>query len=271
MFTSIKLILKIVSSNIIFLVPTLQRGNACTDAPASSKIYSNYSVQEKKHLTLERLHMRYHAGAWERGCVTSIILLIIAIVVSNNAKADSWTVTQTTTITMNQLSLSQNATNTSTQAVNHINLNMTNGEIQGTQTFNGGGKNATFIQNNTQNSKQAINRISANHVSSATQTVSGIATLNFELSGSTGNIQAGNLIETNSFTANAISQSLSVDTINFKVDGGEAQDLTDNIQAANVIITSSGSNNDVTQTTTATTVTPSSSISSLNFFKIKTP
>jgi hypothetical protein len=200
----------------------------------------------------------------------NIILLIIAIVVPNNAKADSWTVIQTTAITMNQLSLSQNATNASTQAVNHINLNMANGEIRGTQTFNGGGKNATFIQNNTQNSKQAINRISANHVSSATQTVSGIATLNFKLSSSTGNnIQAGNLIETDSFTANGISQSLSVNTINFKVDGGEAQDLTNNIQAANVIITSSGNSSGVTQTVTATTVTPSNSISSLNFFKIQ--
>jgi len=70
----------------------------------------------------------------------NIILVIIAIVVSNNAKADSWRVIQTTTININDLSLSQNAATASTQAVNHVNLNMTNGEIQGTQTFNGSAK-----------------------------------------------------------------------------------------------------------------------------------
>jgi len=202
----------------------------------------------------------------------NIILVIIAIVVSNNAKADSWTVIQTTTITMNQLSLTQDATTASTQAVNHINLNMTNGEIRGTQTFNGGGKNTVFEQNNTTNSRQAINRISAHTVTSATQTVSGIATLNFKLSGSTGgNIQAGNLIETNSFTADGISQSLNVNTINFKVNGSEAENMTDNIQAANVIITGSGNNQNVTQTATATTVTSSSSNSpqALNYFQSK--
>ncbi len=41
---------------ISILVPTLQRGNACLDAPASSPL----------HRTLERPHMRSHAGAWEQ-------------------------------------------------------------------------------------------------------------------------------------------------------------------------------------------------------------
>ena len=199
----------------------------------------------------------------------NIILVIIAIVVSNNAKADSWTVIQTTTITMNQLSLTQDATTASTQAVNHINLNMTNGEIRGTQTFNGSGKNIVFVQNNTTNSRQAINRISAATVTSATQTVTANSiSFNQNDSGTGNNIQAGNLIETNSFTTGGISQSLNVNTINFKVNGSEAENMTDNIQAANVIITGSGNSQNV-QTSTVSIVTSSSSNSSLNYFKLK--
>lgn len=248
--------------------------------------------------TLIRLILKIVSG--------NIILPIIAIVISNNAKADSWTVTQTTTINMNQLSVTQNATNDSTQAVNHINLNMANGEIRAEQNFNAGGQNIVFQQNNsTQNSKQAINRISANRVISATQTVSDIATVNFTQNGGsnntqalnetkadqieqlsqtisgntinfnqndgTGNIQAGNLIQTDSFTANGINQSLNVDTINFTVNGNQQQNLTDNIQAANAIITSSGDSDNVTQSATAVTVTPSSSNSpqALNYFKVQ--
>jgi len=37
-----------------FIVPTLRRGNAARDAPAS------------RYATLERCMMRFHAGAWER-------------------------------------------------------------------------------------------------------------------------------------------------------------------------------------------------------------
>ena len=199
----------------------------------------------------------------------NIILLIIAIVVPNNAKADSWTVIQETTITMNQLSLTQNATKASTQAVNHINLNMTNGEIRGTQTFNGSGKNIVLVQNSTTNSRQTINGISAATVTFATQTVTANS-ISFNQNDGTGNIQAGNLIQTDSFTAGGINQSLNANTINFKVDGSEAQDLTNNIQAANVIITGSGDSSGVTQTVTATTVTPSSnSLQALNYFKVK--
>ncbi len=198
----------------------------------------------------------------------NIILVVIAIVVSNNAKADSWTVIQEITITMNQLSLTQNTANASTQAMNHISLNMTNGEIRGTQTFNGSGNNIILVQNNTTNSRQTINGISAATVTSATQTVTANS-ISFNQNGGTGNIQAGNLIKTDSFTAGGISQSLNVNTINFKVDGSEAQNLTDNIQAANVIITGSGDSPDVTQNVTATTVTPSSnSLQALNYFKV---
>jgi hypothetical protein len=249
--------------------------------------------------TLIRLILKIVSG--------NIILPIIAIVISNNAKADSWTVIQTTTINLNQLSVTQNATNDSTQAVNHINLNMANGEIRAEQNFNGGGQNIVFQQNNsTQSSKQAINRISANRVISATQTVSGIGTVNFTQNGgnnntqalnetkadqieqlsqtitgntinfnqdnvSTGNIQAGNLIQTDSFTAGGINQSLNVDTINFTVNGNSVQNRNTNIQAANVMITSSGNSNDVTQTTIANTVTPSSSNNpqALNYFKVQ--
>ena len=129
----------------------------------------------------------------------NIILLIIAIVVPNNAKADSWTVIQETTITMNQLSLTQNVTTASTQAVNHINLNMTNGEIRGTQTFNGSGKNIVLVQNSTTNSRQTINGISAATVTFATQTVTANS-ISFNQNDGTGNIQPGNLIQTDSFT-----------------------------------------------------------------------
>ena len=45
----------------IYLVPTLQRGNACIDAPASSSKKLNGN-----DLTLERQHTHSHAGAWER-------------------------------------------------------------------------------------------------------------------------------------------------------------------------------------------------------------
>ncbi len=56
----------------------LQRGNACTDAPASS-VFSLYSA-------LERRYMHSHAGAWERGIFNKlkhISLLILAILAFN--------------------------------------------------------------------------------------------------------------------------------------------------------------------------------------------
>ena len=52
----------------VFLVPTLQRGNAYRDAPASHLecVWQRSSVTSFRS-TLERRDMHSHAGAWERG------------------------------------------------------------------------------------------------------------------------------------------------------------------------------------------------------------
>lgn len=174
-----------------------------------------------------------------------LISTVVMLLASNTVFADSWTITQGTTATGNNTSITQTAASTnSTQAINSVNLNGTTGIVSATssQVFNAGDNDLTLQQDlSTSSSKQAANRVYANTIEKLTQsiTITPITskTVNLkQLAGvGNGNTQAINTSETSTETAAEIkelSQTLSGDSIDIKQSqlGG-----VQNVQATNLI------------------------------------
>ncbi|MEN8219650.1 MAG: hypothetical protein ABFS56_25520 [Pseudomonadota bacterium] len=178
--------------------------------------------------------------------MTAILYNII-----NIAIADSWTITQTFSITGGDLELTQTRANGATQTVNLINLD--NGSVtQATQTVNMNSRNLEMTQENgTQNSHQAINRISANSIIEATQSVLNVRTTQMTQKSSTGNTQALNDVEAR--TLNKLTQTITGRTIEFNQNS-----TINNIQAGNLIQADRLSHHNITQNFTVDTLTQNS-------------
>jgi hypothetical protein len=181
----------------------------------------------------------------------TLMMTAILYNIINIARADSWTITQTFSITGGDLQLTQTNTNDATQTVNLINLDTV---TQATQTVNMNSRNLEMIQENgTQNSHQAINRISADTITEATQSVLDVRTTQMTQKSSTGNTQALNDVEAR--TVNKLTQTVTGRTIEF-----EQNSTRNNIQAGNLIQADSLSHHpgNITQNFTADTLTQNS-------------
>ena len=204
---------------------------------------------------------------------TLLLSLSTALLFNFNAFADSWTLTQTA-ITQTATTLFQATANKSKQGINVINLNNNQGiVVNADQTFTTSGHNVTLSQNATNASHQAINYITASDITAATQSVTQVDavlltqqnssnslqalnmasagmkidtlvqsvsanSVSFDSTGS-GNIQAGNYLQ-----ADALSATAGDVVQNFTISGNVTYALTgaNNLQAGNVAINNSGFN-----------------------------
>lgn len=206
---------------------------------------------------------------------TVLLALSPSLLFSLNAFGDSWTLTQTA-ITQTATTLFQANANNAKQGVNVINLNNAQGVVvNADQTFTTSGHNVTLSQDATNASHQAVNYIAAAHITAATQTVTQVDAVllkqqnsssnslqalniaittgagtqinqlvqtvsansaSFDSTGS-GNIQAGNYLQADSLSATA------GDVVqNFTISGNVTYALTgaNNLQAGNVAINNVG-------------------------------
>ncbi|QTR50529.1 hypothetical protein [Candidatus Thiothrix anitrata] len=190
-----------------------------------------------------------------------LLVAVIAVMASPCAIAESWDVTQTTTVTDTATGITQNGVSAnSIQAVNAINLNGTTGEIgTASQTFETpADHNITLIQqSSTTASDQAINRAYAHTITDLTQevTLSGTPTIHLKQQATAqgNNTQAINqALITNDATAviSKLEQNVSFDATTFKMD--QTSPAEENIQAGNLIQagTVSATAGDITQNIT---------------------
>lgn len=220
-----------------------------------------------------------------KSLLTTSLFLALA---SSNALADSWTVTQGTTVGTDTTITQTSSSGGSVQTINGINLNGSNGTINdtSTQNVNLGSRNITLDQKSgTTNSSQAVNRASAHTINGLTQDVTitggpkaitmnqndsvsssnsqavneaisstetgaiinkltqkidGASSISLQMvqSGSSTNIQAGNLIRSSalSTTADAVTQTTNVGGTKLQQDT-----TTNSIQASNALIMLGGS------------------------------
>lgn len=207
---------------------------------------------------------------------TSLFVLSVTLFSVLPAHADSWTLTQTVAVSSDVV-LSQSGSNGAIEGVNVIKLNNTNGiAVDVSQSMTTGANDLTLTQDATSSSYQAVNYLSAAHINVAEQIVTNVDhvlleqqnggndnvqalniaiakgagtqidaltqtvsanSFSFGTSGS-GNIQAGNYIQ-----ADAVSTTAGDVVQNFNVSGTVSYALagTDNLQAGNVLIKNTGS------------------------------
>ncbi len=192
-----------------------------------------------------------------KSLLTASLFLALA---SSNALADSWTVTQGTTATGGTTELKQTSSSSaSTQAINSINLNSTNGTVSGTssQSFNAGDNDLTLQQDlSTASSNQATNRTFANAIDKLTQNIIITPSTSKAVSlkqlasignGNTQSINEASISTNNDSVITELSQALSATGIDIKQTqlGG-----TQNTQAINLIKAgkTSATANNITQT-----------------------
>ena len=149
--------------------------------------------------------------------------------------ADSWSVTQSVT-TSNPLLLNQhNATGSTIQSVNLINLDQSSGVVShAEQTLNAGGNNVSLIMLGSENSYQSVNYLAASEVVSATQNATNINEAVLRQIGGSNNVQAINVTKATGGLGVQISnltQTVSANTLTLDYQGTGSG----NIQAGNFI------------------------------------
>lgn len=141
--------------------------------------------------------------------------------------ADSWDITQRVEVN-SDVTITQQSSNSSFQAVNVINLDGVVGVVsRAEQSMSLGGNDLTLRQSNNTTSVQTVNYIHAAEVTAATQSINGVNIITLEQNGGSGNIQAVNM--SSAETVDELTQSVVAESFNFIGSGNN------NIQAGNYL------------------------------------
>jgi hypothetical protein len=161
------------------------------------------------------------------------------LLLSTTAFADSWVVTQNVT-TNSATTFSQQAGTGAIQAGNAIRLNSTNGKVSSAnQSMTTSGNTLTLTQDASHSSHQAVNYLFANHLNSASQQVNNISTLSLTQNGGSGNVQALNqvLVTGTGTQIDTLNQSVSAESMLFQGTGSNNIQAGNYLQADSVSTT----------------------------------
>ena len=129
--------------------------------------------------------------------IANIVLMFVLLSVCKNLAAADWVIQQDAVLTSQEVSLSQEDSTSSNQAINGVVLGLDDSLTGLHQTATISGDQLTLTQSGsaTNSNVQAVNFVSANSIDQLTQSAqqnSGTATLTQNIAAGTGNIQAIN-------------------------------------------------------------------------------
>ena len=127
----------------------------------------------------------------------NIVLMFVLLSVCKSLAAADWVIQQDAVLTSQEVSLSQEDSTSSNQAINGVVLGLDDSLTDLNQTATISGDQLTLTQSGsaTNSNVQAVNLVSANSIDQLTQSArqnSGTATLTQNIAAGTGNIQAIN-------------------------------------------------------------------------------